>query len=143
MSKRLGAIVAPTAALLSGADRAVVTGRVFASQGQPVEHATAMVYAAGVKTGYSTYCPTCYADCGKRTLTAADGAFTISSLAPGLWFRLLVVREGHAPIFVQKVDPAQGAPVRVVLNLRAAVDDPDIAPAARSAPRATAMPCGC
>jgi len=50
------------------------------------------VYAAGVKVRYSTHCPTCYADCGNRTVTDASGAYTITGLDGELGFPPLVVR---------------------------------------------------
>src|ERR1700760_3006914 len=92
----------------AAADRSAVTGRVVDASGKAVEHATVMVYAAGVKVGYSTHCPTCYVDCGKRALTDASGKFSMNGLASDLWFRLLVAREGSMPVFVMKVDPAAG-----------------------------------
>ena len=73
-------------------DRLTLTGKVSDSSGKPVEHVTVMVYHAGVKKGYSTYCPSCYADCGKRTVTDNQGMFTFKGLSPDLWFQLLVGR---------------------------------------------------
>ena len=35
------------------------------------------VYHAGVKKGYSTYCPSCYVDCGKRNITDNQGMFIL------------------------------------------------------------------
>ena len=58
-------------------DRLTLIGRVSDSAGKPVEHATVMVYHAGVKKGYSTYCPSCYVDCGKRTITDNQGMFIL------------------------------------------------------------------
>jgi hypothetical protein len=110
------------AGALCGADRLTLTGKVTDAAGKPLERATVMVFKAGVKQGYSTYCPTCYADCGKRTLTAADGSFTISSLSPDLFFELLVVREGYLPEFVQKVDPAANRPTAVLRSRPVAKD---------------------
>jgi hypothetical protein len=82
------------------------------------------VYAAGVKVGYSTFCPTCYTDCGKRARTGTDGRYRIESLDPALWFRLLVVGDGYQPTFVMKVDPAAGPVPDAGLPARAAVSDP-------------------
>jgi hypothetical protein len=112
------------ATFLPGAERATINGRVVTDSGNPVDHATVMVYAAGVKKGYSTYCPTCYPDCGKRTFTDAQGAFTIQGLNSDLWFRLLIVRDGYRATFVQKLDPLEGPAPNVVLKPRPAVDDP-------------------
>src|SRR5436190_11095269 len=105
------------------ADRAVLSGQVLTNAGQPVDHATVIVYSAGVKKGYSTYCPTCYPDCGKRTLTDANGTFTIDGLNPDLKFRLLVVHEGYMPTFVPNLDPSKTVP-KAVLQRRGAVEDP-------------------
>jgi hypothetical protein len=94
-----------------GAERATITGMVVDGAGQPVDHATVLVWHAGVKSGYSTYCPSCYVDCGKRAFTT-KGAYTIQGLDGDLKFRLLVVREGYVPAFVGYFDPSKGpAPV--------------------------------
>jgi protocatechuate 3,4-dioxygenase beta subunit len=108
----------------TAADRATITGRVQDSFGKPVQQATVIVYAAGAKVGYSTFCPTCYVDCGKRAVTDATGDYRIASLDPSLWFRLLVVRDGYEPLFVMKVDPAAGPVPAAGLTVRPAVSDP-------------------
>lgn len=82
-----------------------LSGRVLDADGKPIAHATVMVYHAGVKVGYSTYCPSCYRDCGKRVTTDHNGDFNLASLAPGLWFTLLVVQEGYTPVISAKLDP--------------------------------------
>jgi hypothetical protein len=105
-------------------DRAVITGTVSDNLGKPLKDATVMVWHAGVKKGYSTYCPSCYRDCGKRTMTDAAGSFTIVNLDPELWFELLVVRDGYTPTFIEKVDPAIAGPRAVSLTQRATVNDP-------------------
>jgi hypothetical protein len=111
-------------ATANGADRAVLTGKVVDANGLPVEHATVLVYHAGVKHGYSTFCPSCYVDCGKRTITDKGGSFTITSLSPDLFFELLIVDDGYLPTFVEKVDPLKPAPT-AALKLREAVTDPN------------------
>ena len=105
-------------------ERASIAGRVVDAAGKPVEHATVMVYEAGVRKGYSTYCPTCWADCGKRTVTDSEGAFTISRLSNELLFTLLVVRDGYLATYVKKVDPAKGPAETAVLKPRSAIEDP-------------------
>ena len=70
----------------------------------------------GVKKGYNTYCPSCYVDCGKRTVTDQTGAFTIANLDPNLWFELLVVHDGYIATFVKKADPAVGPAATAVLT---------------------------
>jgi hypothetical protein len=83
-----------------------------------------MIYHAGVKKGSSTFCPSCYTDCGKRTVTTSDGSFTIPKLDPDLRFELLVVHDGYVTSFVKKVDPTFGPAETAVLAPRARVDDP-------------------
>src|SRR5260370_19103719 len=80
---------------LTAGERATATGKVVDAEGKPVEHATVLVYEAGVKKGYSVFCPTCYTDCGKRSSTDADGRFTIGGLSPDLLFTLLAGRGGY------------------------------------------------
>jgi len=83
-------------------------GRVTSDEGAPLTNATVFIYSAGPKTGSATLCPYCYADCRKKTKTAADGHFKIESLDPQLRFRLLVVASGYESRFVTTVDPATG-----------------------------------
>src|SRR5215472_12992069 len=80
-----------------GAPGLNITGKVLDSAGRPLPDATVMVYHAGLLSGYSTLCPSCYKDCGKRTKTDESGLYTIGKLEPGLWFDLLIVRDGYAP----------------------------------------------
>src|ERR1700760_683638 len=106
------------------ADRVTLSGKVTDDQGNPLPDATVMVYHAGVKTGYSTFCPSCYVDCGKRAITDRAGAYAISGLAPDLVFELAVVHNGHAAKFVKRVDPSAGPAPAAALEPRAPVDDP-------------------
>src|SRR5260370_41539240 len=106
MARRTLGLCILFAGALSAADRLTLTGKVTDATGKPLERATVMVYHAGVKQGYSTFCPSCYSDCGKRTLTGADGKFAISSLSPDLLFELVVVHDGYLPTFMKQVDPA-------------------------------------
>jgi hypothetical protein len=108
------------------AERLTLTGTVTDTLGKPLEDATVMIYHTGVRQGYSTYCPSCYADCGKRAITDRAGSFTmftIKSLDANLRFELLVVRDGYTAFFVERADPAQGS-ATAVLKPRAVVDDP-------------------
>lgn len=105
------------------ADRVTLTGKVTDSSGKPLEDATVMIYRADVKKGYSTFCPICYADCGKRAVTDAEGSFTIPKLDPDLRFELLVVHDGYRTKFVEKVDPSLGPAETAALVLRTPVHD--------------------
>jgi hypothetical protein len=105
-------------------DHDTITGKVTDNLGKPLDDATVMIWHAGVKKGYSIYCPSCYRDCGKRTITDRTGSFTIKNLDPDLWFELLVVRDGYTPAFVKRVDPSDGTPKVASLAPRMAVGDP-------------------
>jgi len=107
---------------ISAAERITATGKVVDADGHPVAHAAVLVYSAGVKTGFNQFCPTCYADCGKRAFTGDDGAYSIPGLSSDLVFNLLVVRDGYAAKFVKKVDPAKGPAETASLAKRAPVD---------------------
>ncbi|MFY9726767.1 MAG: carboxypeptidase-like regulatory domain-containing protein [Bryobacteraceae bacterium] len=117
--------LAVAASVSFAADRATLRGKVTGSNGKPLEGATVMIFRAGVKRGYSTSCPTCYVDCGKRAVTDRAGDFSIKNLDPDLWFDILAVRNGYTPTFVRKVDPSQGPAATAALAPRAAVHDPD------------------
>lgn len=104
-------------------ERATINGKVVDGSGKPIEHATVLVYAAGTKKGFSVYCPTCWADCGKHTLSDTEGDFTIAGLDPDLWFTLLVVRQGYSAAYVKKVDPGKGPAEKAVLTARPQVND--------------------
>ena len=114
-----------TAALALGSPRLTVTGKVVDTEGKPVSNAAVMVYHAGVKIGYSTFCPSCYEDCGKRTRTDAAGSYTLTKLNSDLWFELLVVHDGYSPAFAKANDSSGGgmAPT-AILHLRAPTSDP-------------------
>jgi uncharacterized GH25 family protein len=104
-------------------DRATVTGKIADAGGKPVEHATVLVYSARVKKGYAEFCPTCWADCGKRTTTDAEGNFTISGLSPDLIFTLVALRDGYSAKYVEKVDPVKGPAPTATLKIRPPVED--------------------
>jgi len=101
-----------------------ITGKVSDAAGKPIADAIVMVYHAGPTSGYSLFCPSCYADCGKRAITDANGAFTFHRLSPGLWFELFVAKSGYEPKFVEKVVPAPDAPVTSTLDARSKGSDP-------------------
>jgi anaerobic selenocysteine-containing dehydrogenase len=106
LKRLLIAILTVTASLsAAAAGRVTLSGKVTDSSGKLLENATVMIYEAGVKKGYSTFCPSCYVDCGKRAITDRAGTFTFTNLDPDLWFKLLVIRDGYTATFVNKVDP--------------------------------------
>ncbi len=113
-----------TVSAASPAERVSLHGKVTDNQGNPLSDATVVVYHAGVKVGYSTYCPSCYVDCGKRAVTDRAGAYSIAGLDPDLVFELAVIHDGHMAAFVKKVDPSAGPASVAVLAPRTPVDDP-------------------
>jgi hypothetical protein len=117
----LSVLISPTA---SAADHVTLRGRVTDNLGNPLADATVVIYHAGVRVGYSTYCPSCYVDCGKRAVTDGAGAYTIAGLSPDLVFELAVIHDGYTASFAKKVDPAAGAAPAVALFPRAPVSDP-------------------
>jgi hypothetical protein len=106
------------------AERVIAAGRVLDSNGNAIEHATVLVYSAGVKRGFNRFCPTCYVDCGKRTFTGTDGTYTIAGLDSDLVFNFLIVREGYSTTFVKKVDPGMGSIETAVLSKRPSPENP-------------------
>ncbi|MGO9464029.1 MAG: carboxypeptidase-like regulatory domain-containing protein [Isosphaeraceae bacterium] len=103
-----------TVLLGANPDRPDLVGRVVNQADEPLLGATAFIYTAAARVGINPYCPSCYADCAKSGKTDDAGAFVVRSLDPNLIFRVLVVREGYRPAFVEKVDPFKG-PIRAKL----------------------------
>jgi len=91
-----------------------MTGQVKDSKGNPIPNAVALIVAAGQRQGSSPLCPSSYADCGKRTVTDAEGKFCIPSLDPTLDFYLEVLSPGYEPFKKYSIHPETG-PVSVTL----------------------------
>jgi hypothetical protein len=119
----LGTLFVWVGSCFAATGRPTLSGRVVDVTGKPLPHATVMVYHAGVKTGYSTFCPSCYVDCGKHVLTDSKGDFQIKDLAPELWFELLAVRDGYIPQFAKRVDPSKDTDLAITLVARPVVTD--------------------
>lgn len=110
---------------LTGASqiRPDLTGTVSAKDGTPLPvPAMVFVMTAAPRSGTSTFCPSCYADCGKRARTDAEGNFKIGSLDPQLTFQILAVAKGYQPKYVSKVDPLKHTRVNIDLETIAAAD---------------------
>jgi hypothetical protein len=116
----LAALLCATSSFCFAAETGTLAGSIVDSNGNPVAHATVVVYYAGVKVGYSTYCPSCYRDCGKRVITDKNGAFSIQGLAPDLWFKLLAAHDGYIPTISGKFDPDKDTGVKIMLASRPA-----------------------
>ena len=103
------------AAIAVGAD---ISGLVRQKDGKPLQGATVRVYAACLRTGSSPMCPVCWLDCRKSARTGPDGRYHIAGVSDDLIFDLLVLADGHAPTFVEEIDPAKASPPDAVLKLR-------------------------
>jgi protocatechuate 3,4-dioxygenase beta subunit len=76
------------AAAVGASARPDLTGVVKDEDGKGLGGATVFIYTAGPKEGAGILCPSCYADCRKRTTTDDAGHFKIESLDPSLLFRI-------------------------------------------------------
>lgn len=94
-----------TAAVLANDLEGVVTD----SEGQPIRDATVMISTAAPRVGVSIFCPSCYADCGRKVRTGDDGRFVLLSLDPALKFRIVVTAEGYRAQRSELIDPVFGA----------------------------------
>src|ERR1017187_5749070 len=119
----LAAIFCTTASLLGAPTRPGLAGTVLDSNGSPLTGVTVMIYHAGVKVGYSTFCPSCYIDCGKRAITDAKGAFKFEDLASDLWFTLLAARDGYVPEITKSIDPVKVPTVSLKLAAKLPIAD--------------------
>jgi hypothetical protein len=117
------AIISLAAPLFGATSRPSLIGTVLDPNGTPLAGATVMVYHAGVKVGYSTFCPSCYVDCGKHTITDAKGAFEIKGLSPDLWFTLLAARDGYVSQITKSIDPVKAPAVSLKLAARPPTTD--------------------
>ena len=119
-------VVPPDQGGTASAVRPDLSGIVSAQGGAPLSvPATVFIATAAPKTGSSTFCPSCYADCVKHARTDSQGNFKIESLDPQLTFRILAVAKGFQPKFVSKVDPVNGTPVKIELQ---PIESADAAP---------------
>ncbi|HSZ58045.1 MAG TPA: hypothetical protein VK797_20445 [Tepidisphaeraceae bacterium] len=133
-----------------GAARPDLNGHITTNDARPISGATAYVDTAGVKSGTSPFCPSCYPDCGKLAVSNAAGDFTIPSLNPELKFRLVFVADGYKPASLTNVDPAAGIPIAISLDRIPAQSDPTqtlrgrvVGPDGKPVPRAIVTPEGC
>jgi hypothetical protein len=95
-------------AMVAAADRPTLRGVVRKTDGSPLANARVMIHTAQPRVGTSSFCPSCYVDCGRVATTAADGRFEIPHLDPALLFRVVALAKKHQAVFQDKVDPAAG-----------------------------------
>jgi hypothetical protein len=109
--------------MASAAARPPLRGAVQEADGKPLPGATVMIYTARPRVGTSTFCPSCYLDCGRSATTGADGRFEIAHVDPALLFRIVAMAKGHDAVFDNDVDPANAAEVKVSLPARPPLPD--------------------
>lgn len=119
----LASMLAPSVATSFAEERATASGMVVDPNGKPLENAAVIVHSAAVKKGYSVFCPTCYKDCGKRTVTGPDGSYSIGGLDPELVFTLVAVKDGYLAAYIWNVNPAAGPARNATLKPRPAIKD--------------------
>jgi hypothetical protein len=82
-----------------------LTGVVVDASSRALSGASVYVYTAFPKVGVSSFCPSCYRDCGKHQSVNGAGRFRLKALDPTLRFDLLAVADGYEPSFVRHIDP--------------------------------------
>jgi uncharacterized GH25 family protein len=87
-----------------------ITGKVVGTAGKPLAGATVMISTAAPRVGVSVYCPSCYADCGKKAVTDSEGRFKLEGLDPSLTFRLVAAADRHRAGRSAQVDPLADKP---------------------------------
>ena len=90
--------------------RVTLQGKVIDTQSQGLASVRVSIATAAPKQGKGFLCPSCYVDCGKMTLTDADGNFEIPNLDPELRFEILAVANGYVSTFERSIDPAEDKP---------------------------------
>jgi hypothetical protein len=93
-------------AMVAATDRPTLRGVVRGSDGTPLGEARVMIHTAQPRVGTSSFCPSCYLDCGRSATTGPDGRFEIPHLDPALLFRVVAMAKKHQAVFLSKVDPA-------------------------------------
>lgn len=97
-------------------------GRVVDARGEPVAGATVMISTARPKVGVPTLCPSCYLDCGRKSITGESGHFMIEGVDPSLLFSLVGVGDGYTPTVTKHLDPG-GDSIEIVMQTRPALSD--------------------
>jgi len=113
----LAALFVAAVPTLIAADKPNIRGTIVDPDGKPVAGSTVMIFSAGPRVGTSSFCPTCYPDCRKKSETDVEGKFEIEQVDPTLLFWLLVVNKDHKPQFAPRTDPL-GAPTVIKVHPR-------------------------
>lgn len=92
-----------------------LTGQAVDQHGEPLVGARIDISTAAPKVGRGIFCPSCYLDCAKWTLSAENGEFELTELSPELKFRLIVTASGYRTTQTDLIDPSAG-PVELLLR---------------------------
>jgi hypothetical protein len=112
-----GALLLCLALQTAAVDGATLSGVVHDEQGRPLPGATVMLVTGRPRTGTGPFCPSCYPDCSRRTVTGDDGTYRIAEVDSALLFRVLVAAEGRRPLLTEHLDPREPqAPVVLQSN---------------------------
>jgi hypothetical protein len=85
------------------APRSDLTGQIVNPAGAPAPDVIVMIVAAGPRAGNSPLCLRNYPDCGKKTVSDAQGRFRLASLDPTLDFYIAALVPGCEPFFRSKL----------------------------------------
>jgi hypothetical protein len=96
-------------------------GLLSTSDSKRPNNAHIYIYEAFPRTGFSSFCPSCYRDCGKHVDVNDKGEFVVKNLDDSLVFNVLAVAKGYEPTLTQHVDPRKGT-AAIVLAPRARQD---------------------
>lgn len=104
------------------AERPSIQGVVSAPDGEALEGVRVDISTAAPKVGRGIFCPSCYADCGKWTMTDAEGRFNLERVDPSLKFRLVLTKPGRRTLQTKLVDPTEGPLSLMLAELPADID---------------------
>lgn len=85
-----------------------ITGKVTSPDGEPLAGVRVDISTAAPKVGRGIFCPSCYLDCGKWTMTDESGDFVLEDLDPSLKFRLVLTLPGRNALQTELVNPSDG-----------------------------------
>lgn len=92
-----------------------LTGKAVDQHGEPLVGARIDISTAAPKVGRGIFCPSCYLDCAKWTLSDENGEFRLTELSPELKFRLIATAAGYKTTQTDLIDPGSG-PVELLLR---------------------------
>ena len=95
--------------------RPSIVGKVTDPDGKPLPGVRVDISTAAPKVGPGIFCPSCYLDCAKWSMTDDTGQFKLEKLDAKLKFRLVVAAPGRKTYQTKLIDPSE-TPVNIVLQ---------------------------